>query len=73
MALRTRPHATAPISAWMKGGDNVQGDGAIRMRNGWWYVSWWKASRFQSQKGYSGDQPDGRGWVFAKLIEDECG
>ena len=73
VALRAGPDAGARLIARMKGGDTVQGVEGVKDRNGWSYVHWWKAATHEKNSGVSLGAIDGKGWVRASLIEDECG
>ena len=73
VALRAQPDAGARLVARMKGGDTVQGVEGVKDRKGWTYVHWWKAATHEKNQGVSLSTIDGKGWVRASLIEDECG
>jgi hypothetical protein len=74
VALRAQPSPEGRLIAKMRGGDVVWGDpdSKVKDRNGWTYVNWVKKSTHEATGGVT-VKIDGKGWVRASLIEDECG
>jgi hypothetical protein len=73
VALRTSPSPKAKLIAKMKAGDEVLGDSTVDSVKGWMYVTWWKGGRFKSGKPNGYDNPNGKGWVYGKFVDELCG
>ena len=73
VALRASPDPKAKLVARMKVGDEVLGDSTVDIVKGWMYVTWWKGGRFKSGRPDGYDKPNGKGWVYSKLVDELCG
>ena len=68
VALRKKPSPSAKLVGRMLAGDEVMlGQGA---KGNWLEVFWWRGDD-RLTRGFS--KKSGHGWVYRKLIDEECG